>query len=158
MRGGAVALTAVLVFAGCGGGADNPGTAADQVQADSTAMAMERYDAAVFDTMTWNGDTAAVNRGRTVYAFSCRKCHGATGTGDAGFVLHGDTLKPPSFLAPDWKYANDLAGLRQAIFAGNAEGMPHWGIVEGNNPRNVDAVAHYILEDMRAGIDTAAAK
>jgi len=155
MRGGAVALTAVLVMAGCGGGADQQEGGIDRIQADSTALAAEQFDAAIFDTITWNGDTAAVNRGRTVYAFSCRKCHGNTGMGDAGFVLRGDTLKPPSFLTPDWKYANDPVGLRKVIYSGNAKGMPHWGLEERFHTRDIDAVAHYIVEDMRAGVDTA---
>jgi len=152
MRGGAVALTAVMVLAGCGGSAQ-PGTATDRVQADSVALAAEQFDNSAFDTLTWNGDTAAFNRGHTTYVWSCQKCHGTTGAGDAGFVFQGDTLHPPSLIAPDWKYATDLAGMREAIFAGNAEGMPHWGLV-GMKVRDIDAVTRYILEGLRAAVDT----
>ncbi len=153
MRGGAVALTALMVLAGCVGGGDQT-RAADKIQADSAALAAEQFDASVFDTVTWNGDTAALNRGYTTYVWSCQKCHGNTGAGDAGFVFRGDTLHPPSFLAPDWKYANDLNGLRKAVFTGNAVGMPHWGFVPNFKVRDMDAVARYILEDLRAAADT----
>lgn len=146
MRGAGVVVT-LLVLAACGGGGDRP-EAADPVQADSVTLATEQFDAAVFDTLTWAADSAALNRGRVVYAFSCRKCHGTTGAGDGGFVLQGDTLHPPSLIAPDWKFAEDKAGLRLQVFTGNMSGMPHWGLV-GLKMRDIDAVTRYILEELR---------
>jgi len=149
MRGaGAVVTVLGLGLAACGGGQQQE-AAVDSVQEDSVALAMEQFDASVFDTLTWETDTSAVNRGRVVYAFSCRKCHGTTGLGDGGFVLRGDTLRPPSLLEPDWKFANDLPGFRLQVFTGNAEGMPHWGLV-GLKMRDIDAVTRYILEELRA--------
>ena len=149
MRGaGAVVTVLGLGLAACGGGQQQE-AAVDSVQEDSVALAMEQFDASVFDTLTWETDTSAVNRGRVVYAFSCRKCHGTTGLGDGGFVLRGDTLRPPSLLEPDWRFANDLPGFRLQVFTGNADGMPHWGLV-GLKMRDIDAVTRYILEELRA--------
>jgi mono/diheme cytochrome c family protein len=145
-------VAAVLVIAGCGGG-DQQQSAPRNTQADSVALAAEQFDASVFDTLTWNSDTAAINRGRTTYSFSCRKCHGPGGLGDGGFVFQGDTLHPPSLVAPDFKFAGDPAALRLQVFTGNSEGMPHWGLV-GLKMRDVDAVTRYILEVIRAGVDT----
>ena len=83
-----------------------------------------------------------------VYQYSCRKCHGDTGLGDAGFVRHGDTLRPPSFREPDWAYAMDKEGLRDLIFVGTENEMPHWG-VQGLPAKDIDAVAIFILQSMR---------
>lgn len=149
MRGAGV-LAAVLVLGACADGGDQPAVSADQAQADSVVFAAEQFDASVFDTITWDADTAAVARGRVVWAFSCRKCHGTTGMGDAGFVLRGDTLRPPSFIEPDWSLAGDPAAIHLQIFTGNTEGMPHWGLVPLPY-RDIDAVTQFILEDMRAG-------
>lgn len=147
MRRAGVVVT-MLAVAACGGGQEEQAVVSD-VQTDSVALATEQFDATVFDTLTWASDTAALNRGRVVYAFSCRKCHGTTGLGDGGFVLQGDTLRPPSFLEPDWKFANDPTGLRLQVFTGNTQGMPHWGLV-GLRVRDIDAVVRYILESLRA--------
>lgn len=100
-------------------------------------------DRALFDSITWPTAAAPLNRGATVYSYSCAKCHGDSGAGNAGYVLRGRVLRPPSFLADDWRFANDPAGLRQAILKGNDRGMPHWGNA-GLQPRDIDAVAHYI--------------
>ncbi len=137
-----------LALAGCGGA---PGDADDSgVQADSVAMARAALTPATFDTISWKTPQEADDRGATVFAYSCRKCHGVGGRGDGGFVLRGDTLRPPSFLAPDWRFATDRQGLRAYIFAGNTKGMPHWGLV-GLKPRDVDAVAAYIQDVLRQG-------
>lgn len=136
--------TAVVALAACGGGEDaevqQAPSAADTVQA-----AMAQFDAAAFDTVTWEKPADAVVRGSVVFNYSCKKCHGPQGYGDGGFVMQGDTLRPPSFHDPDWKFKNDLAGLRRQISIGTTEGMPHWGL-EGLKAKDVDAVAHFILE------------
>jgi mono/diheme cytochrome c family protein len=141
-------VATLVVLAACGGGQQQE-AGVESVQEDSVALATEQFDASVFDTLTWATDTSALNRGRVVYAFSCRKCHGSAGLGDGGFVLQGDTLHPPSLVAPDWKFASDPAGLRLQVFTGNTEGMPHWGMV-GLKMRDIDAVTRYILEELRA--------
>jgi mono/diheme cytochrome c family protein len=117
-------------------------------QADTmTAVAEAAYDATIFDTITWESEEAALERGQVVYSYSCARCHGETGLGDAGMTRGGDTLRPPSFREPDWAYASDKDGLRRQVFVGTAEGMPHWGL-EGLKPRDVDAVAIYIMQGM----------
>lgn len=161
MRGAGV-LAAFLVFAACAPGDQQPAASFEEVQADSVALAAEVFDAAVFDTLTWDSDTSAVSRGRVVWAFSCRKCHGTDGLGDAGFVFKGDTLTPPSFAEPDWRFASDAAGLRLQVFTGNTQGMPHWGLACATSSgdirdpclpmRDIDAVTTYILEELRADV------
>jgi len=149
MRGIGLSLAVLVGVAACGGG----GGDADQdvvQRVDSVALAAEAYDSAAFDTITWESEAKATERGGVVWAYSCQKCHGERGRGDAGFVMHGDTLEPPSFLAMDWEYASDPEGVRQAIFTGNREGMPHWGLV-GLKPKDIEAVTIYILQDLRGG-------
>jgi mono/diheme cytochrome c family protein len=134
-----------LAFAGCAG---EPETESAQPPDTLTAVAMEAYDASMFDSITWNTEQDALDRGLTVYRHSCARCHGTEGRGDAGFVRAGDTLRPESFLREDWPYTDDKASLRQQVFVGTAEGMPHWGL-EGLRPRDVDAVAIYIMQVLR---------
>jgi mono/diheme cytochrome c family protein len=117
-------------------------------RADSVGMAMEAFDAAAFDTIQWESSQAAIERGGLVYRISCAKCHGDGGRGNGNFVMQGDTLRPPSFLAADWRFAGDGVGLRQQIFSGNVAGMPYWGLV-GLKYRDVDAVARYITDFLR---------
>lgn len=117
-------------------------------RADSVAIAVAAFEPATFDTIKWETPQAAVERGGLVYRISCAKCHGDGGRGNGNFVMGGDTLRPPSFLTADWRFANDPMGLRQAIFSGNVAGMPYWGLV-GFKYRDVDAVALYILDFLR---------
>jgi mono/diheme cytochrome c family protein len=96
-----------------------------------------------FDTIAWPSQEVAVERGGIVWQYSCRKCHGNWGDGDGGFVMRGDTVRPPTFRQPDWRFADDPDGLRRQIFTGTDSIMPHWGL-EGLKPRDVDAVATWI--------------
>ena len=128
-------LLVPLLFASC---ADDT---ADRPPLETVEAAA--FTPALFDSVTWEDDRAALDRGATVYAYSCAKCHGDSGRGDGGYVLDGRLLRPPSFLADDWRFASDLPGLRQAILEGNDKGMPHWGRA-GLSPRDMDAVARYI--------------
>lgn len=142
-------LALVAMFAACAGEppAEQPDQA--QIRADSVRLAEAAFQPAVFDTITWESDAAALERGSLVFRISCSKCHGDSGAGDGGFVLQGDTLRPPSFLAPDWRFAEDPLGLRRQIFTGNVAGMPYWGLV-GLKYRDIDAVARHITEGLRA--------
>ena len=138
---------APLGLAACGSGpADQP----TEEPATETGQAAA-FSPAVFDSVTWTEDREALDRGATVYAYSCGKCHGDRGRGDGGYVLQGRLLRPPSFLVDDWRFANDLAGLRQTIWEGNDKGMPHWGEA-GLSPRDTDAVARYIQRRLWAGM------
>lgn len=115
---------------------------------DSVALAAALLTPETFDTISWPSDSAAIARGAVVWTYSCRKCHGTDGSGDGGFVQRGDTVRPPSMLPADWRYANDPEGTREQIFTGTADGMPHWGVV-GLKPRDVDAVSRYIHTILR---------
>jgi mono/diheme cytochrome c family protein len=137
-----------VTIACTGGGEGEPETETPAV--DSTAMAADAFDPAVFDTLTWESTDAAIERGGVVFSYSCARCHGVQGYGDGGFVADGDTLRPPSFHQSEWQFADDPAALRAMIFVGGENGMPHWGL-EGLKYRDVDAVTHYILEDLRGG-------
>jgi mono/diheme cytochrome c family protein len=149
-------LLTVLVIPGIGacGGPDETELAAEAeamrsaAHADSVMLAESMYDAAVFDTITWETPEAAMERGEVVWAVSCMKCHGVFGAGDAGAVVRGDTIRPPSFLEDDWRFADDHEGLRRQVFTGTAEGMPHWGFY-GLKYRDIEAVATYIREELR---------
>ena len=133
-----------------------PDTAMEQgpTRADSVGMAMQMFDAASFDTIAWETEEAATERGGLVFRISCEKCHGAHGRGDGSFVFRGDTLRPPSFLSPDWGFADAPMELRRYIFSGNVAGMPYWGLV-GLKYRDIDAVARFISGPLRAGIEGA---
>lgn len=146
MRCFAMFLAALFLTVGCGGG--EPPAEEASAGPDSTALAQAAYDPTMFDTISWESQEEAVERGQVVYRFSCLKCHGERGVGDAGFVRDGDTLQPPSFREADWPYAGDKAGIHEQVFVGTAEFMPHWGLV-GLSPRDVDAVAIYIMEELR---------
>ncbi|MEJ2502897.1 MAG: c-type cytochrome [Gemmatimonadota bacterium] len=133
-----------LALASCGGDADAPA-------AEPAAETLEvgALSPATFDTIGWDTERAALDRGATVYSYSCAKCHGDSGRGDGGYVLEGRLLKPPSFRTADWRFANDLQGLRETILQGNDKGMPHWGEA-GLTPRDTDAVARYITRRLWA--------
>ncbi len=147
MRRTVSSVVAFLWLAACGGeSAQKPPQG--PTRADSVAMAAQQFDMAAFDTIHWKTPQEAIDRGNTVFRISCSKCHGDSGQGGGGFVYQGDTLRPPSFLAKDWRYANDPEGLRRKIFTGNEAGMPYWGLV-GLRYRDIDAVARFITEFLR---------
>lgn len=149
MRRSLPIIAALLWIGACGGEppAQEPAmqgpTRADSVQLASTA-----FDSAAFDTIAWANQQEAIERGGLVYRISCAKCHGDGGRGNGNFVFQGDTLRPPSFLTQDWRFADDPMGLRKQIFTGNVAGMPYWGLV-GLKYRDLDAVARYIVDFLR---------
>jgi len=150
-----IALSLIVVLAAaCGPSAEELAQQAAEAAAaaadSAVAEAQAAFDPSVFDTLTWENDQARLDRGGQVFTFSCEKCHGAEGLGDGGFVQNGDTLRPPSFADPNWALAGDVAGIREAIFVGTREGMPHWGLA-GLHAESVDAVTTYILETLTAG-------
>jgi mono/diheme cytochrome c family protein len=144
MRWIAMPLAFALALSGCAPGEPAEEEAAADTAAASMAQAVEAFDPSVFDTITWESDEAVLARGEVVYRFSCLRCHGERGLGDAGFVRGGDTLRPPSFREPDWAFAGDKAGIREQIFVGTLEGMPHWGLA-GLGAKDIDAVATYVV-------------
>ena len=126
--------------------------AALAAQIDSVEQALALLTPESFDSITWESEEAAHERGLVVFNFSCAKCHGAEGTGDAGMVQKGDTLVPPTFLTADWRFGNDHENLRRHIFAGTVNGMPHWGL-HGLKLRDVDAVARFINGRLRRDVN-----
>ena len=119
----------------------------DEVQA-AGFVAAATPDPGYFDSIQWDDPHAALDRGATVFAYSCAKCHGDSGAGDGNYQLNRRVLRPPSFRTADWRFGHDLEGLRVAIYTGNDKGMPHWGDA-GLAARDVDAVARYILHGLR---------
>ncbi|NJD18630.1 MAG: hypothetical protein FIA95_05015 [Gemmatimonadetes bacterium] len=143
------AFLALAWLAACAKEAPPPAEeAANTGHADSVAMAAQQFDATVFDTVAWNTPDERLSRGGLVFRVSCNKCHGVMGNGDGDLVADGKSAKPPSFLAADWKYAQDPIGLRKLIFSGSAQSMPYWGLV-GMKYRDLDAVAFYITDYLR---------
>lgn len=138
------ALFAGLVMVACGGGEPAPEVQVPTAE-DTVREAMASYDATAFDTITWETNDDAVVRGSVVFSYSCKKCHGVQGYGDGGFVTQNDTLVPPSFHGEDWRFRNDLDGLREQVYVGTAEGMPHWGL-ENLRYKDIDAVARFIQD------------
>lgn len=122
--------------------ADAPDEAAEGAPS-AAASVLPTFDAAMFDSIAWPTGRAAIDRGATVYAYSCAKCHGDSGAGDGDYRVQGRLLRVPSFLAADWRLAEDPVGLRRAIYSGSDRGSHHAGM-GGLAPRDVDAVAEYI--------------
>lgn len=137
------ALTVVLV-AGCGGEPAVEEAAPDltEARADSVEMAEEMFDAAVFDTITWESEQAVWDRGGVVWMHSCQMCHGTTGAGD-GVEAERVGVAMPDMTAADWEYAGDLDAIRHKIFVGHETEMPSWGTM-GIQYRDVDAAAQYV--------------
>lgn len=117
-------------------------------RADSVAQAAAAYDATAFDTIQWANDNEMWERGGVVWSFSCQTCHGADGMGQ-GETAVAAGLHMPNLVAPDWGKADDLSEIRRSIYVGHESEMPSWGLV-GLKYRDIDAVAHYINDLLRA--------
>ncbi|UCC24314.1 MAG: c-type cytochrome [Gemmatimonadales bacterium] len=144
-------VVTVALMAACGGAPEEAPESGPSA-ADSVQAAMAQFDPAGFDTVTWASHEDAVVRGSVVFSYSCARCHGRYGEGDGGFVTQGDTLRPPDFTVADWRFAEDLAGLREFIYVGAEGGMPHWGL-EGLRYKDVDAVAKFLQDGLNRGQD-----
>mgnify|MGYP001816360498 CR=1 FL=1 len=143
----------ILLLSGCGGGADEepevpPEEALRAARADSVAQAEAMYDAAVFDTITWEDDNTRWERGGVVWSFTCQRCHGADGKGKGEDAVQFG-IEVPDLTAPDWQFAEDIPGIRHAIFVGHDTDMPSMGLIGLAYP-DVDAAAHYINDLLRA--------
>jgi mono/diheme cytochrome c family protein len=122
-----------------------PSREAQVAQADSL------YSAAHFDSIAWPNDSARTFEGNNVFATHCRKCHGMTGEGGNTPYAQARGLEVPSLVRPDWEPGSDVDAVRRRIFDGHPAGMPTWGVA-GITPREIDAVAHYIVDDLRPEI------
>jgi len=142
-RGGALlGLALVALLGGCDKHRFEPPSRAKQV-----AEADLLYSPAIFDTIAWPSDSARAFEGNNVFASHCRKCHGPEGRGGTAYAENRG-LTVPSLVRPDWEAGSDVEAVRHRIFDGHAAGMPTWGVA-GISPREVDAVAHYIVDVLR---------
>jgi mono/diheme cytochrome c family protein len=114
---------------------------------EKQAVADSLYSPALFDSVSWETDTARIDAGNLVYADECRRCHGPLGLGETEYA-ETQELDVPSLVNADWEYQDDLEGVRRRVFVGHASGMPNWG-VSNLTPREIDAAAFYILEQLR---------
>ena len=136
-------LLALLPLAACGG--DHEYQPPDREQ--RVAEAAGEFDPDVYDTLSWSSDSARAVTGNSLYAAECRQCHGYLGRGDTDYARERG-LEVPSLVAPGWALADSLSAVRRSIYAGHTTGMPSWGVGRFT-PRQIDAVAFYVLEQLR---------
>lgn len=136
-------LLAAGLIVGCGSEpAEDVVPDTREARSDSVAMAEAMYDAAVFDTITWESDQAVWDRGGVVWMHSCQMCHGTAGAGDGAEAARVD-ITVPDMRVEGWSYAGDLPAIRHKIYVGHETEMPSWGAM-GISYRDVDAAARYI--------------
>lgn len=111
------------------------------------ARADSMFTPALFDSLTWASDSARIVAGNLVFADECRRCHGALGRGNSEYATQHD-LDVPSLVEPGWALAASIDSVRYQIFVGHGEHMPDWGVGR-LSPRQIDAAAAYILEQLR---------
>lgn len=112
-------------------------------------QALALYSPSLFDTVKWANDSIRSFQGNVVYALKCRRCHGPVG--EAGTQYAKDhNLRVPSLVKPDWRYES-LDSLRKMVFTGHSGGMPIYGVA-GISPREIDAVAYYVLYTLRPDV------
>ena len=133
---------AVVLFTACKGHEFEPPDREQRV-----ADAEGRYSATRFDSIKWDSAGARLTEGNLVYASHCRKCHGPMGEGGTDYALE-QKLEPPSLVRADWPHASSIDSVRHRIFVGHPSGMPTWGVA-GLSAREIDAVAYYIIEQLR---------
>jgi len=146
-------LVLLLAFAACGEAEEEvPQVPREEAlraaRADSVAQASEMFEAAVFDTLTWESDNARWERGGVVWAFTCQRCHGSHGGGKGPDAVSFD-IGVPDMTGVDWRYAGDIAAIREKVFVGHESEMPSMGLI-GLSYKDVDASAHYIDDLLRA--------
>jgi len=137
------AAAAALAVAACGHHFEPPDKEA-QVR-DAQAL----YSPALFDSLTWVSDSARSFDGNEIYAEKCRRCHGPLGKGGTEYEEKLG-LHVPSLVRPVWPLAQ-IDSLRRRIFVGHTGGMPIYGVA-GLPPRDIDAVAGYILNTLRPDV------
>jgi mono/diheme cytochrome c family protein len=114
------------------------------------AQADSVYDVALFDTVSWTASEDRLFVGNDVFAAHCRRCHGPFGEGATAYAAERG-IEVPSLVEPEWEYDGDHDAVRRRVFTGHPDGMPVWGM-GGITPREIDAVAAYILEQLRPAI------
>ena len=148
MRAGTRSLVAMaaglgaVALAGCQEHEFHPPDREEQV-----AEAEAEFSPALFDTIAWESDAERIQRGNSVFAAECRKCHGALGRGDTEYA-RAEGIAVPSLVESEWEFGDDPVALRRRIYTGHPAGMPTWGVA-GITRREIDAVAAYITEQLR---------
>ena len=137
------AFAAALAVAACGHHFEPP----DKGQQVREAQAL--YSPALFDSITWASDSVRSFDGNEIYAEKCRRCHGPLGKGGTEYEEKLG-LHVPSLVRPVWPLAQ-VDSLRHRIFVGHTGGMPIYGVA-GLSPREIDAVADYILNTLRPDV------
>jgi mono/diheme cytochrome c family protein len=137
----AALLVAVLLTAACEKPEYERPPRDEQVAQADSMLTME-----AFDTLTWASDAERAEAGNNIYAAKCRSCHGYMGQADTDYARERN-IDVPSLVREDWPYQNILA-VRRVIFIGHADGMPTFGVA-GITPREIDAVAYYLMEVLR---------
>lgn len=140
---GALAALCAAALSACGGDHEYEPPDREALVAEAAA----EFSPAVYDTLTWSGDSARLAVGNELYAAECRKCHGYLGSGETDYARQRD-LEVPSLVEPGWRLADSLQAVRRNVYAGHAEGMPSWGVGR-LTIRQIDAVAYYVLEELR---------
>lgn len=138
----AAVLAAAALAAGCQEHEFHPPDRGARV-----AAADSQYSPALFDSVTWASLDARLDAGNLVFADECRRCHGPLGQGGTEYARERG-LAVPSLVRSDWPEGADVEALRHLIFVGHPAGMPSWGIGR-LTPRQLDAAAYYIVEQLR---------
>lgn len=141
----ALALALAAPLAACDQHEFQPPSRAEQVVQADSMLTPE-----LFDTIAWSSDSMRTYTGNNTFAAHCRSCHGYMGEGDTEYARAND-VKPPSLVRADWPY-HDVEAVRARIFTGHPSGMPTWGVA-GITPREIDAVAHYIVHVLRPEVE-----
>jgi mono/diheme cytochrome c family protein len=136
-------LTLTLTFTACGHEFEPPDRGERTRQAELT------YSPSLFDSVTWGEGEDRNVLGNEIYAEKCRKCHGPMGRGETDYARERG-LTIPSLVEPHWAYTS-LDSLHKTIYVGHEEGMPVYGN-GGITPREIDAVASYILNVLRPDV------
>jgi len=115
-------------------------------RAARVARATDDFAEVAFDTVEWVSEDVRLDRGNSIYAERCRRCHGTLGRGDTDYA-QGRGLAVPSLVLDAWRLAQ-IDSLRRKVYIGHESGMPIFG--DGNlDLREIDAVAGYILLTLR---------
>jgi mono/diheme cytochrome c family protein len=141
-HGAALALAAAL--AACGSHEFEPPDKGERVRG-----ALAEYSPAMFDSIAWTSEDDRTTLGNEVYVEKCRNCHGPLGRGQTEYARE-QGLDAPSLVEADWPLAIPDS-LHKVIFVGHEKGMPIFG--DGTmSPREIDAVAAYILDVLRPDV------
>ncbi|MHB1194952.1 MAG: c-type cytochrome [Longimicrobiales bacterium] len=137
-------IAAALAVAACGHHEFEPPDREAKVR-----EAEASYTPELFDTLAWDSAGARYVLGNRVYVEQCRTCHGSLGQGGTDYAV-AQGLEVPSLTQPGWSLA-DLDSLHRVISVGHATGMPVFGDHD-LTPREIDAVAGYILDVLRPDV------